>query len=580
MSPRTACYLRKSTDQSERGEDAKSVTLQRQQALAFAHAQGWVVDDGNIFEDDAISGATFEARPGLQALLAALRTRRFEHLIVRDASRLGREAFETGYLIKRILQGGVRLWFYSEKREITIKDKLLVSVWNVISDGQRDTGRKDTRAALQARAERGLVSGGTLFGYRNVPLLDASGRRTGVDRVIEPSEAAVVVQAYTLYLDGKGFKLIAATLNQQGALAPKPRRKPSEPARGPAWSASTVRDLLINEHYAGRLIWGRSRKRDEWGELRAASTPKDDWIVREREDLRIVPEGLWQQVQNRMRAQRQIYLRNTGGRLLSKPGNSLEARYLLSGMALCGACGGTFVARPSGHRIASRRHVRYTCHSFLVKGSSVCSNNLTLPRAATERAILALIEGTLLRPEATVSALDRAVEKLSVGPDAQAERTRLTAALAKTDRTLKNLVEAIAEATGPLESLLEAVAAKEADKAALAQQLAALDSQAVLRAIDRAALRQRVEATLRAEGWVGLLQAEIPRARQILAKLLVGRLTFTPRTGAEGRYYEVTGRGRLDPILSTVLPLPPALVTPAGFEPAISTLKGSRPWPG
>ena len=79
---------------------------------------------------------------------------------------------------------------------------------------------------------------------------------------------------------------------------------------------------------------------------------------------------------------------------------------------------------------------------------------------------------------------------------------------------------------------------------------------------------------------MGLLQAEIPRARQILAKLLVGRLTFTPRTGAEGRYYEVTGRGRLDPILSTVLPLPPALVTPAGFEPAISTLKGSRPWPG
>ena len=142
----------------------------------------------------------------------------------------------------------------------------------------------------------------------------------------------------------------------------------------------------------------------------------------------------------------------------------------------------------------------------------------------------------------------------------------LPAALAKTEKTLKKLVEAIAEATGPLESLLQAVAAKEADKAALAQQLAALASQEVLRAVDRAALRQRVEATLRAEGWVGLLQAEIPRARQILAKLLVGRLTCTPRTGAEGRYYEVTRHGRLDPILSTVLPLPPALVTPAGFE--------------
>jgi hypothetical protein len=244
----------------------------------------------------------------------------------------------------------------------------------------------------------------------------------------------------------------------------------------------------------------------------------------------------------------------------------LAARYLLSGMALCGVCGGTFVAKASGHRIAARRHVHYTCHAYLVKGSSVCANSLTLPRAATDRAILSLIESALLRPEATLAALDRAVEKLSAGPDALAERTRLTAALAKTERALKNLVEAIAEGTGPRETLVQAVMAKEADKTALMRQLAAVDSQDVLRAIDRAALRHRVEATLHAEGWVGLLQAEIPRARQILAKLLVGRLTFTPRTGAAGRYYEVTGRGRLDPILSAILPLPPALVTPAGFE--------------
>jgi hypothetical protein len=36
----------------------------------------------------------------------------------------------------------------------------------------------------------------------------------------------------------------------------------------------------------------------------------------------------------------------------------------------------------------------------------------------------------------------------------------------------------------------------------------------------------------------------------------LGRLTFTPHTGSQGRYYEGTGRGRLDPTLSTVLPRP------------------------
>jgi hypothetical protein len=41
--------------------------------------------------------------------------------------------------------------------------------------------------------------------------------------------------------------------------------------------------------------------------------------------------------------------------------------------------------------------------------------------------------------------------------------------------------------------------------------------------------------------------------------------------------YRFVGEGVLAPLLSGVLR---RMVTPAGFEPAISTLKGSRPWPG
>lgn len=375
------------------------------------------------------------------------------------------------------------------------------------------------------RAGRGLVAGGNLFGYRNVEQRDASGRRTGVDRVIEPAEVEVVLPAYVLYL-------------------------------------------------------AKSKKRDEWGELRSASVPQDDWVVREREDLRIIPATLWAQVQARMQGQREIYMRHSDGRLFSKPSNSLEAKYLLSNMALCGQCGGTFTAKRSGHRIAARRHVRHTCHNYLVKGSSVRANALTLPRAATERAVLSLIESTLLRPEVAEAALDRALAKLSAGPDAQRERARLAAALAKTEKAITNLVEAIAESTGPRESLLQAVATKEADQAALTRQLAQLDSQDALRAIDRAVLRRRVEATLRAEGWVGLLQAALPRARQILANSWWAASPSPRARAPRGATTRLRGAADWTRCFPEWLPLPLALVTPAGFEPAISTLKGSRPWPG
>ena len=82
--------------------------------------------------------------------------------------------------------------------------------------------------------------------------------------------------------------------------------------------------------------------------------------------------------------------------------------------------------------------------------------------------------------------------------------------------------------------------------------------------------------------WRGLLQRHPSEARQILRKLLLGRLVFTPEERDGRRFYQFTGQmtlGRLlaGDVLST---LSKTVVTPAGFEPAISTLKGLRPGPG
>ena len=81
--------------------------------------------------------------------------------------------------------------------------------------------------------------------------------------------------------------------------------------------------------------------------------------------------------------------------------------------------------------------------------------------------------------------------------------------------------------------------------------------------------------------WQGLLRSAPVQGRQILRKVLVGRLTLTPRTEGTERYYEYAGEATLGRLLGGMIgSRATAMVTPAGFEPAISTLKGSRPWPG
>ncbi len=87
----------------------------------------------------------------------------------------------------------------------------------------------------------------------------------------------------------------------------------------------------------------------------------------------------------------------------------------------------------------------------------------------------------------------------------------------------------------------------------------------------------------RLDEWREILGEQPAKARQIVGKLLDGRLTFTPGEDEQGRLYRFEGRGAVGRLLAGVLgtrDLPLLMVTPAGFEPAISTLKGSRPGPG
>jgi hypothetical protein len=139
------------------------------------------VDPAQVYVDDGVSGALFGAsRPGLARLLAALAPRSaFGVLIMSEESRLGREQIETAYVLKRITDAGVAVWFYLDDRQRTLdspSDKVMLSLTAFASEMERDRARVRTHDALLQRAQHGHVTGGGVFGYRNVPVLEG-GRR-------------------------------------------------------------------------------------------------------------------------------------------------------------------------------------------------------------------------------------------------------------------------------------------------------------------------------------------------------------------------------------------------------------------
>jgi DNA invertase Pin-like site-specific DNA recombinase len=114
-------YARKSTEQKNVSDEAKSVTRQVEQATAWAAGKGWTVDPTQVYVDDGISGAEFEKRPGFLRMMQALTPRPpFQVLITMDESRLGRDQFQTGYALWQIIDAGVRVFYYLPDREVKL----------------------------------------------------------------------------------------------------------------------------------------------------------------------------------------------------------------------------------------------------------------------------------------------------------------------------------------------------------------------------------------------------------------------------------------------------------------------------
>jgi site-specific DNA recombinase len=554
-----AIYARKSTEQNGMADEQKSVTRQIEHARAYAERKGWRVLDAHIYSDDGIGGAEFAKRPGFLRLMNALKPRPpFQILIMSEESRLGREAIETAYALKQLVQAGVRVFFYLEDRERTLEtptDKIMLSLTAFADELEREKARQRTYDAMVRKAKAGHVTGGRVFGYDN--------RRTEaghVERVINRDEAAVVRRIFELCARGWGQIAIAKKLNAEHV--PTPRAQQRRPS---AWSSSTVREVLYRELYKGVLVWNRTRKRDTWGQVKQKARDEADWLRVPVPKLRVIPDAIWDQAHARLSHTREAYLRTTNGKLWGRPLDGAARKYLLTGLARCGQCGGSLEVRSRDH--GKHRAFFYACSSYWRRGKAVCANRLEVPLRSADQAVIAAVQDSFLTP----AIVDRVVAKVLTRamPSADVDQARATvrARLADVTSELDRLVEGLARA-GVSSAVTVAIRKRENAKAALEAELATLERRDDVSQMER----QRLETVARqkAKDWSSLLARHTPQARQILAKVLRDKLMFLPevRDGRPG--YRFRGEGSLVPLLAGLVPeFSQAVASPAGFEPAL-----------
>ena len=547
-----AIYARKSTAQTGVVDRERSVTRQIEHARAYAVGKGWTVVDEHIYSDDGISGAEFATRPGFLRLMNALKP--LDVLVVSELSRLGREQIETGYALKRLSQAGVKIYSYLEDREIlldTPTDKFLMSAVNFAAEIERDKARQRTYDALQRKARAGQVTGGIVFGYTNVRTEGA-----GVTRRINEPEAAVVRDIFQLCATGLGVRGIAKQLNEHSVPCPRPQQ-----GRPAGWAPSSVWSVLRRPLYRGEIVWGQTKKRDKWGQQRRTTNAKDTWVRVDVPELRIVPEPLWEAVQERLVAGRRRYLTSTSGDRFGRPPNHFESKYLLTGLIRCGECGSNLVIRSRSH--GRRRAYFYACSAFHHRGRYVCGNSLEVARGLAEDTILTEIERYVLHPKVIDRAIMLALTELR-SPTGQVdqERARLQGELQAVERELGRLTGALASGAGALASVLDALQERELRRDALKVKLAELEHVRDFGATDATHLERQVREKL--ADWRSLLRGAPQEARQVLRVLLTDRLTFEPTEKDGHRLYRYRGTFTVGALFAGEV-CPQMLASPTGL---------------
>ena len=353
-----AIYCRLSQDDGSVGE---SGSIQTQKTLLTQYCKEHRIKIGDCYCDDGWSGTNFD-RPNFKRMIDDIELGKVNMVIVKDLSRFGREYAQMGMYIEHYFEEkGVR--FISVAENIDSKngiDNLVLPFTNVINSFYARQASSKTKAAKEARAKSGMFLGSHApFGYKKDPN----------DRhhlVVDPSAAEVVQEIFQLFADGVGYVRMTKILRSRGVLNPQAYFNQNNPDfyknsdywRKPYdWHATSIRVILNNPVYLGKLVYGRSKTKGFF-DKRREDVPEDEWIVTENAHEPLISQELWDTVHQMMKAKRR---ENGKG----------EVQYF-TGLVKCADCGSSLNVSYDKKR---GRYTGFSCWVYKNYGKERCTSH-------------------------------------------------------------------------------------------------------------------------------------------------------------------------------------------------------------
>lgn len=247
------------------------------------------IPEENTFRE-VVSGETLDGRPKMMALLRLVESPEIKAIICKEPSRLSRgDLQDIGYLVK-VLR-------YTNTLVLTPRGS-----YDLRDDRDREQFERELmRGNDYLEYQKKIMHDGKLlavksgqyigqrapYGFKKVSYKE--GGRTCKTLEPHPEEAPVVQRIFEMYASGIGSVKICDALDADHI----------EPMDGDQWAPTSIREILINPHYIGKVRWNHRRheNRVEDGEIKRYRVTAEDVLIFEGRHPAIVPQELWDAVQ-------------------------------------------------------------------------------------------------------------------------------------------------------------------------------------------------------------------------------------------------------------------------------------------
>ena len=351
-------YYRLSQEDERQGESV-SIDNQRTMLRKYAEEHGFEIHDEYI--DDGVSGTTFD-RPEVQRLLDDAKTGVINTIIVKDLSRFGRNYIEVGQYVDYVFPAfGIRFIAIQDNVDTENRDSgamEMMPIMNVFNEWHAANTSKKIRAVRRSNALAGIYSAKkATYGY----LKGTDKKRTPV---IDEETAPVVRRIFELYAAGTSPKNISDILNAEnipspGKLAYERLGHKGRPNEMRLWCEVSIRFMLNNIMYIGHLPMLQETTVSYKNHKRQAKD-RSDWVITYNNHEPIIPQELWDRVQERQKHMAQ--------------GRKTKSGFVhpLSGFLVCADCGSKL--KMSGHSNKAKTEYQYhfNCGLHLRYGKTLC----------------------------------------------------------------------------------------------------------------------------------------------------------------------------------------------------------------